>query len=92
MLVGNYNGAFGQGGGPLPPPTLGATVNTRSYSKVMADLVFRAEGTNTIYTRNPLERHFRAIHVAIRHNARFPIYYKSAGKVLMGLRPSEPGW
>ena len=56
------------------------------------DLVFRAAGTNAIYTRNPLERHFRDIHVAIQHNAGFPIHYESAGKVLMGLRPSEPGW
>jgi hypothetical protein len=55
-------------------------------------LVFRSAGTNAIYTHNPLERHFRDIHVAIQHNAGFPVHWESAGKVLMGLRPSEPGW
>ena len=51
------------------------------------DLVFRAAGTNSIYTANPLERRFRDIHVAAQHYAAFPIHYEYAGKVLMGLRP-----
>jgi indole-3-acetate monooxygenase len=56
------------------------------------DLVFHAAGTNAIYTRNPLERYFRDIHVAVQHNAAFPAQYESAGKVLMGLRPTDIGW
>jgi alkylation response protein AidB-like acyl-CoA dehydrogenase len=56
------------------------------------DLVFHAAGTNAIYSRNPLERYFRDIHVAIQHNTAFPAQYESAGKVLMGLRPADPGW
>ena len=56
------------------------------------DLVFHAAGTNAIYNRNPLERYFRDIHVAVQHNAAFPAQYESAGKVLMGLRPSDMGW
>jgi alkylation response protein AidB-like acyl-CoA dehydrogenase len=56
------------------------------------DLVFHAAGTNAIYCRNPLERYFRDIHVAVQHNAAFPAHYKSAGKVLMGLRPTDMGW
>jgi alkylation response protein AidB-like acyl-CoA dehydrogenase len=55
-------------------------------------LLFHAAGTNAIYTRNPLERQFRDIHVAEQHNAAFRWYYESAGKVLLGLRPSDPGW
>jgi alkylation response protein AidB-like acyl-CoA dehydrogenase len=55
-------------------------------------LVFHAAGTNAIYTRNPLERRFRDIHVAVQHNAAFPAHYESAGKVMLGLRPSDPGW
>jgi len=69
-----------------------ATTHAMHETVRVVDLVFRAAGTNAIYTRNPLERHFRDIHVAIQHNAGFPIHYESAGKVLMGLRPSEPGW
>jgi len=56
------------------------------------DLVFHAAGTNAIYTRNPLERYFRDIHVAVQHNAAFPAQYESAGKVLVGLRPTDMGW
>jgi indole-3-acetate monooxygenase len=56
------------------------------------DMLFHAAGTNAIYTSNPLERHFRDIHVATQHAAAFPIHYESGGKVLLGLRPTEPGW
>jgi alkylation response protein AidB-like acyl-CoA dehydrogenase len=56
------------------------------------DLVFHAAGTNAIYCRNPLERYFRDIHVAVQHNTAFPAHYESAGKVLMGLRPTDMGW
>jgi alkylation response protein AidB-like acyl-CoA dehydrogenase len=56
------------------------------------DLVFHAAGTNAIYNRNPLERYFRDIHVAVQHNAAFPAQYESAGKVLMGLHPTDVGW
>jgi alkylation response protein AidB-like acyl-CoA dehydrogenase len=69
-----------------------ATTHAMHETVRAVDLVFRAAGTNAIYTRNPLECHFRDIHVAIQHNAGFPVHYESAGKVLMGLRPSEPGW
>jgi len=58
----------------------------------VVDLLFHAAGTNAIYTRNPLERHFRDIHVAKQHNAAFPVHYQSAGKVLLGLRPGDAGW
>jgi indole-3-acetate monooxygenase len=51
-----------------------------------------AAGTNAIYTSNPLERHFRDIHVVVQHNAAFAVHYESAGKVLLGLRPTDPGW
>ncbi|HJS85543.1 MAG TPA: acyl-CoA dehydrogenase family protein, partial [Acetobacteraceae bacterium] len=56
------------------------------------DLVFHAAGTLGIYTRNPLERCFRDIHVAVHHNAGFPVHYESAGKVFLGLRPTDLGW
>jgi len=56
------------------------------------DLVFHAAGTNAVYTWNPLERYFRDIHVAVQHGAALPAHYVSAGKVLMGLRPTDPGW
>jgi alkylation response protein AidB-like acyl-CoA dehydrogenase len=56
------------------------------------DKVFHAAGTNAIYTRHPLERAYRDVHVAVQHAAGLPGYFESAGKVLLGLRPSDPGW
>jgi alkylation response protein AidB-like acyl-CoA dehydrogenase len=56
------------------------------------DTVFHAAGTNAIYASLPLEARFRDIHVAVQHGAALPGYFESAGKVLMGLRPNEPGW
>jgi indole-3-acetate monooxygenase len=56
------------------------------------DKVFHAAGTNAIYTRLPLERAFRDVHVAVQHAAGLPGYFESAGKALLGLRPNDPGW
>ena len=56
------------------------------------DIVFHAAGTNAVYERNPLERHFRNIHVAIQHAAGLPAHMEAAGKALLGLRPEDPGW
>lgn len=58
----------------------------------VVDIIFHAAGTNAIYTRNPLERHFRDVHVAVQHNSAFPTHYESAGKVALGLKPTDPGW
>ena len=56
------------------------------------DKVFHAAGTNAIYTRLPLERAFRDVHVAVQHAAALPVYFESAGKVLLGVKPGDPGW
>lgn len=56
------------------------------------DKVFHAAGTNAIYTRLPLERAFRDVHVAVQHAAALPVYFESAGKVLLGLHPNDVGW
>lgn len=58
----------------------------------VVDLLFHAAGTNAVYATSPLERCFRDIHVAIQHGASLPQHYESAGKVLLGLRPTDPGW
>ena len=55
------------------------------------DILFHAAGTNAVYAPNPLERCFRDIHVAIQHGAALPAHMESAGKGLLGLRPSDPG-
>lgn len=69
-----------------------ALVHAMHESVRAVDKVFHAAGTNAIYTRLPLERAFRDVHVAMQHGAALPVYFEAAGKLLMGLRPSEPGW
>ena len=56
------------------------------------DLLFHAAGTNAVYAKCPLERCFRDIHVAVQHGAALPQHLESAGKALLGLRPTDPGW
>ena len=69
-----------------------ALVHAMHESVRAVDKVFHAAGTNAIYTRLPLERAFRDVHVAVQHAAGLPVYFESAGKVLLGLRPGDPGW
>lgn len=56
------------------------------------DLVFHAAGTNAVYRKYPLERYFRDVHAAVQHVAGLPSHYETAGKALLGLRPSDMGW
>jgi alkylation response protein AidB-like acyl-CoA dehydrogenase len=56
------------------------------------DLLFHAAGTNAVYRKYPLERYFRDVHTAVQHVAGLPMHYESAGKGLLGLRPSDMGW
>ena len=69
-----------------------ALVHAMHESVRAVDKVFHAAGTNAIYTRHPLERAFRDVHVAVQHGAALPSYFESAGKVLLGLQPDDPGW
>jgi len=69
-----------------------ALVHAMHESVRAVDKVFHAAGTNAIYTRLPLEQAFRDVHVAVQHAAGLPSYFESAGKVLLGLRPGDPGW
>jgi alkylation response protein AidB-like acyl-CoA dehydrogenase len=69
-----------------------ALVHAMHESVRAVDKVFHAAGTNAIYQRWPLERAFRDVHVAMTHGAALPLYFESAGKALLGLRPGDPGW
>jgi alkylation response protein AidB-like acyl-CoA dehydrogenase len=85
----------GAGGGDPSPAIASArlAITHAIHEAVRAvDAVFHAAGTNAIYSANPLERHFRDVHVVVQHNAAFAVHYESAGKVLLGLRPADPGW
>ncbi len=78
--------------GPMVADARLAIVHAMHESVRAVDLVFHAAGTNAVYSRNPLERYFRDVHVAVQHAAGLPGQYESAGKVLLGLYPTDPGW
>jgi alkylation response protein AidB-like acyl-CoA dehydrogenase len=93
--VGDLWERAGQGEGDLDVAVVQArlAIARGMHEAVRAvDLLFHAAGTNAVYERNPLERHFRNIHVAIQHAAALPAHMEAAGKVLLGLRPSDAGW
>jgi alkylation response protein AidB-like acyl-CoA dehydrogenase len=69
-----------------------ALVHSMHEAVRAVDKIFHAAGTNAIYTRLPLERAFRDVHVAVQHASALPSYFESAGKALLGVRPTEPGW
>lgn len=69
-----------------------AIVHGMHEARRAVDLLFHAAGTNAVYAGGHLERCFRDIHVAIQHGAALPQHMESAGKVLLGLRPTDPGW
>ncbi len=49
------------------------------------DLAYEAGGASSIYTKNPLQRHFRDVHVATQHIMVSPTAATLAGRVLLGL-------
>jgi len=78
--------------GPMVADARLAIVHAMHEAVRAVDLVFHATGTNAVYSRNPLERYFRDVHVGVQHAAGLPGQYENAGKVLLGLRPTDPGW
>lgn len=62
---------------------LAATHATRSAARVV-DLMYEAGGGTSVYASNPLQRHFRDVHVATQHIMVAPPTWTLAGAVLLG--------
>jgi len=77
--------------GPIAQARLAITHAMHAAVRAV-DIVFHAAGTNAVYEANQLERRFRDIHVAVQHAAGLPVHMEAAGKALLGLRPTDPGW
>jgi alkylation response protein AidB-like acyl-CoA dehydrogenase len=64
-----------------------ATVNATSSAVKVAELMYSVAGTSGIYTRNPLERHFRDLQVLKQHGFASESRYEAVGQVYLGLPP-----
>ena len=54
------------------------------------ELMYRVAGTSGIYTRSPLERHFRDVQVLRHHMFGAETRYETVGQVYFGLPPDFP--
>lgn len=64
-----------------------ASVHAVQSAAEVVELMYRAGGTTGIYTRSPLQRHFRDIQVLRQHGFLSESRYETVGQVLMGLEP-----
>ncbi|MGH9631187.1 MAG: acyl-CoA dehydrogenase family protein [Bryobacteraceae bacterium] len=70
-----------------------ATTNTTNSAGKVAELVYGVAGTTGIYTKNPLERHFRDVQVLKQHGFASESRYEAVGQVYLGLSPEwAPMW
>lgn len=53
----------------------------------VVDQLYSLGGSTAIYTRSPLERHFRDIHTAAAHWTVAPRLYEAGGRIILGLPP-----
>ncbi|MEX0783834.1 MAG: acyl-CoA dehydrogenase family protein [Dehalococcoidia bacterium] len=67
-----------------------ATSHAASSSVRAVDLVHAAIGTASLFRKNPIERHFRDIHMAAAHVMIGPLTYEAAGRVELGLEAQFP--
>lgn len=64
-----------------------ASVHAVQSAAAAVELAYGASGTSGIYTRSPLERHFRDIQVLRQHGFMSESRYETVGQVMLGLPP-----
>ena len=69
-----------------------ACTNAGTASVDAVDRVYRAGGTESIYTSSPVERLFRDVHTVAAHVAMRPATFADGGALLLGERPNMPGF
>jgi alkylation response protein AidB-like acyl-CoA dehydrogenase len=67
-----------------------AAVHAVRSSVEAVDLVYGLSGSTGIYTRSPLERHFRDVHTLRHHGFVSESRYQTYGQVSLGLEPDFP--
>jgi alkylation response protein AidB-like acyl-CoA dehydrogenase len=63
------------------------TTNATSSASEVAELMYGVAGTTGIYTRNPLERHFRDLQVLKQHGFASEGRYEAVGQLYLGVPP-----
>ena len=69
-----------------------ACTNAATASVAAVDRIYRAGGTNSIYTSSPIERFFRDVHTVAAHVAMRPSTLADGGALLLGQQPGMPGF
>lgn len=64
-----------------------ASVQAMNAAATAVDLMYSAAGSSAVYTKSPLERHFRDIQVLKQHGFLSENRYETAGQVYLGLPP-----
>ena len=64
-----------------------ARVNAMTAGVQAVDLIYSAAGSASVYSKSPIDRCFRDVHVAAQHTALNPSNYEICGAVLLGLPP-----
>ncbi len=60
-------------------------VEATSIAAGVVDIAYNTAGSTSIYTKSPLQRHFRDVHVATQHVMVAPSAAVLAGRVLLGI-------
>lgn len=69
-----------------------ACTNAATASVTAVDRIYRAGGTDSIYTSSPVERFFRDTHTVAAHVAMRPSTLADGGALLLGQEPRIPGF
>jgi alkylation response protein AidB-like acyl-CoA dehydrogenase len=66
-----------------------ARANAVTASIEAVDLMYAAGAGTAVYSKSPLDRCFRDVHVAFQHVALHPSNYEVCGRVMLGLPPDR---
>ena len=69
-----------------------ACTNAATSSVAAVDRIYRAGGTDSIYTSSPVERFFRDVHTVAAHVAMRPSTLADGGALLLDQEPGMPGF
>ena len=67
-----------------------ASVVTQIECKNAVTQLYEAGGTTSLYTHAVIERCHRDIHAATQHVVAQPLWLEEAGRVKLGLEPTNP--